>query len=157
MLGRRGKADPGRHPVRVAPEAAENRFRVCQEQKIETFPKWNVSCRCRMPGNSRTPVKVRRRAAARKLLGSPDATPKQKRHLVDGVWVDKLPFSARDAWLAEQAEKARFKAEVEAWEAKEAESASPVKAEPVVHGEEIPAEKGWCDWTLELVCRCKRK
>ena len=32
MLGRRGKADPGRHPVRAAPEAAENRFRVCQEQ-----------------------------------------------------------------------------------------------------------------------------
>ena len=64
MLGRRGKADPGRHPVRAAPEAAENRFRVCQEQKIETFPKWNVSCRCRMPENSRTPVKVRRRAAA---------------------------------------------------------------------------------------------
>ena len=55
MLGRRGKADPGRHPVRAAPEAAENRFRVCQEQEIETFPKWNVSCRCRMPGNSRTP------------------------------------------------------------------------------------------------------
>eukprot|EP01048_Picozoa_sp_COSAG05_P047385 COSAG05_NODE_28806_length_116_cov_712.823529_1_plen_26_part_10 len=26
MLGRRGKADPGRHPVRAAPEAAENRF-----------------------------------------------------------------------------------------------------------------------------------
>ena len=64
MLGRRGKADPGRHPVRAAPEAAENRFRVCQEQEIETFPKWNVSCRCRMPENSRTPVKVRRRAAA---------------------------------------------------------------------------------------------
>ena len=59
--------------------------------------------------------------------------------------------------MAEQAEKARFKAEVEAWEAKEAESASPVKAEPVVHGEEIPAEKGWCDWTLEFICRCKRK
>ena len=131
MLGRRGKADPGRHPVRVAPEAAENRFRVCQEQKIKTFPKWNVSCRCRMPGNSRTPVKVRRRAAARNLLlRSPDATPKQKRHLVDGVWVDKLPFSARDAWLAEQAEKARFKAEVETWEAEQAESASLVKAEP---------------------------
>eukprot|EP01048_Picozoa_sp_COSAG05_P005383 COSAG05_NODE_318_length_11494_cov_485.893813_1_plen_117_part_00 len=89
--------------MRAAPEAAENRFRVCQEQKIETFPKWNVSCRCRMPGNSRTPVKVRRRAAARNLLRSPDATPKQKRHLVDGVWVDKLPFSARDAWLAEHA------------------------------------------------------
>ena len=61
MLGRRGKADPGRHPVRAAPEAAENRFRVCQEQEIETFPKWNVSCRCRMPGNSRTPVKVRKK------------------------------------------------------------------------------------------------
>ena len=76
-------------------------------------------------------------------MRSPDATPKQKRHLVDGVWVDKLPFSARDAWLAEQAEKARFKAEVEAWEAKEAESPSPVKAEPVVHGEEIPAERSW--------------
>ena len=43
MLGRRGKADPGRHPVRAAPEAAENRFRVCQEQEIETFPKWNVT------------------------------------------------------------------------------------------------------------------
>ena len=128
--------------MRAAPEAAENRFRVCQEQEIETFPKWNVSCRCRMPGNSRTPVKVRRRAAARNLLRSPDATQKKKRHLVDGVWVDKLPFSARDAWLAEQAEKARFKAEVEAWEAKEAESPSPVKAEPVVHGEEISAEDG---------------
>ena len=78
-------------------------------------------------------MKVRRRAAARNLLRSPDATPKQKRHLVDGVWVDKLPFSARDAWLAEQAEKARFKAEVEAWEAQQAESASLVKAEPVLH------------------------
>ena len=105
MLGRRGKADPGRHPVRAAPEAAENRFRVRQEQKIGRFPKWNVSCKCRMPGASasRTPVKVRRRAASRNLLRSPDATPKQKRHLVDGVWVDTLPFSARDAWLAEQA------------------------------------------------------
>ena len=76
---------------------------------------------------------------------------------MDGVWVDTLPFSARDAWLAEQAEKARFKAEVEAWEAKEAESASLVKAEPVLHGEEILAEKSWCDWTLEFICRCKRK
>ena len=122
MLGRRGKVDPGRHPVWAAPEAAENRFGACQEQEIQTFPKWNVRCRCWMPGASRTPVKVRRRAAARNLLRSPDAAPKQKRHLVDGVWVDKLPFSARDAWLAEQAEKARFKAEVEAWEAKEAES-----------------------------------
>ena len=110
-----------------------------------------------MSGASRTPVKARRRAAARNLLRSPDATPRRKRHLVDGVWVDKLPFSARDAWLAEQAEKARFKAEIEAQEAKEAESASPVRAEPVIHGEEIPAEKGWCDWTLELICRCKRK
>ena len=143
--------------MRAAAEAAENRFRVRQEQETETFPKWNVSCRCRMPGNSRTPVKVRRRAAARNLLRSPDATPKKKRHLVDGVWVDTLPFSARDAWLAEQADKARFKAEVEAWEAKEAESASLVKAEPVVHGEAIPAERSWCDWTLEVVCRCKRK
>ena len=94
-----------------------------------------------MSGASRTPVKIRRRAAARNLLRSPDATPRRKRHLVDGVWVDKLPFSARDAWLAEQAEKARFKAEIEAWEAKEAESASLVKAEPVTHGEETPAEK----------------
>ena len=34
MLGRRGKADPGRHPVRVAPEATENRFRVCQGAEI---------------------------------------------------------------------------------------------------------------------------
>ena len=76
---------------------------------------------------------------------------------MDGVWVDTLPSSARDAWLAEQADKARFKAEVEAWEAKQAESASLVKAEPVVHGEEISAEKSWCDWTLELICRCKRK
>ena len=32
-------------------------------------------------------MKIRRRAAARNLLRSPDATPKQKRHLVDGVWV----------------------------------------------------------------------
>ena len=78
MLGRRGKADPGRHPVRAAPEAAENRFRVCQEQKLDRLPKWNVSCRCRMPGNSRTPVKVRRRAAARNLLRSPDAAPKHR-------------------------------------------------------------------------------
>ena len=109
-----------------------------------------------MPGNSRTPVKVRRRAAARNLLRSPDAAQKQKRHLVDGVWVDKLPFSARDAWLAEQAEKARLKAELEAWEAEEAESPSPVKAEPVVHDSHL-AERSWCDWTLEVVCRCKRK
>ena len=35
MLGRRGKADPGRHPVRAAAEAAENRFRVRQEQEID--------------------------------------------------------------------------------------------------------------------------
>ena len=102
-------------------------------------------------------MKARRRAAARNLLRSPDAAQKQKGHLVDGVRVDKLPFSARDAWLAEQAEKARLKAEVEAWEAEEAESPSPVKAEPVVHGEEIPAERSWCDWTLEFICRCKRK
>ena len=51
-----------------------------------------------MSGASRTPVKIRRRAAARNLLRSPDATPKQKKHLVDGVWVDTLPFSARDAY-----------------------------------------------------------
>eukprot|EP01048_Picozoa_sp_COSAG05_P043912 COSAG05_NODE_24547_length_250_cov_84.198675_1_plen_76_part_01 len=38
MLGRRGKADPGRHPVRAAPEAAENRFGVCQEQEIDGLP-----------------------------------------------------------------------------------------------------------------------
>ena len=38
--------------------------------------------RSRMPGNSRTPVKVRRRAAARNLLRSPDAAQKQKGHLV---------------------------------------------------------------------------
>ena len=44
MLGRRGKADPGRHPVRAAPEAAENRFRVCQEHGFRaikiTFARW---------------------------------------------------------------------------------------------------------------------
>ena len=68
MRGRRGKADPGRHHVRAAPEAVENRFRVRQEQKLGRFPKWNVSCTCRMPGASRTPVKVRRRAASRNLL-----------------------------------------------------------------------------------------
>ena len=108
-------------------------------------------------------MKARRRVAARNLLRSPDATRRpdakrrQKRHLVDGVWADTLPFHVHDAWLAEQAEKARSKAEVEAWEAKEAESASLVKAEPVAHGEEISAEKSWCDWTLELICRCKRK
>ena len=156
MLGQAGKADPGRHPVRAAPEAVENRFRVRWEQETETFPKWNVSCRCRMPGDSRTPVKVRRRAAARNLLRSPDAAQKQKRHLVDGVRVDKLPFSARDAWLAEQAEKARLKAEVGAWEAKEAESPTPVKAEPVAPHDSHLAERSWCDWTLEVVCRCKR-
>ena len=49
--------------------------------------------------------------------------------------------NARDAWLAEQAEKARFKAEVEAWEAQQAESASLVKAEPVLHGEETRVTK----------------
>ena len=37
-----------------------------------------------------------------------------------------------------------------------AESANLVKAEPVLHGEEIPAEKSWCSWTIEFVCRCKR-
>ena len=35
-----------------------------------------------------------------------------------------------------------------------AESANLVEA--VVHGEEIPAEKSWCSWTIEFVCRCKR-
>jgi hypothetical protein len=29
-----------------------------------------------------------------------------------------------------------------------AESANLVKAEPVLHGEEIPAEKSWCSWTM---------
>ena len=38
-----------------------------------------------------------------------------------------------------------------------AESANLVKAEPVLHGEEIPAEKSWCSWTIEFICRCKRE
>eukprot|EP01048_Picozoa_sp_COSAG05_P006233 COSAG05_NODE_396_length_10336_cov_233.199863_2_plen_57_part_00 len=37
MLGRRGKADPGRHPVRAAPEAAENRFMGSYGGHAETF------------------------------------------------------------------------------------------------------------------------
>ena len=86
-------------------------------------------------------MKARRRAAARNLLRSPDATPKKKRHLVDGVWVDTLPSSARDAWLAEQADKARFKAEVEDWEAKEAESASLVRCRKTrLLGAQVPIE-----------------
>ena len=36
-----------------------------------------------------------------------------------------------------------------------AESANLVEA--VVHGEEIPAEKSWCSWTVEFICRCKRQ
>eukprot|EP01048_Picozoa_sp_COSAG05_P012905 COSAG05_NODE_1328_length_5166_cov_4.355634_7_plen_53_part_00 len=38
-----------------------------------------------------------------------------------------------------------------------AEGANLVKAEPVLHGEEIPAEKSWCSWTIEFICRCKRE
>ena len=38
-----------------------------------------------------------------------------------------------------------------------AESANLVKAEPVLHGEEIPAEKSWCSWTIGFICRCKRE
>ena len=87
-----------------------------------------------MPGASRTPVKERRRLASRSLLRSPDATrrPDAKRqqewHLVDGVWRDALPFNGHDAWVAEEAKKAKQKAEVEAWEEQQAESAGLVKA-----------------------------
>ena len=104
MLGRRGRVDPGRHPVRAAPEAVENRLRVRQEQKLGRFPKWNVSCRCRMPGASRTPVKIKRRAAARNLLRSPDATPRQKRHLAFGVSYRPTTATLRVSieWIPEQ-------------------------------------------------------
>ena len=38
MRGRRGKADPGRHPVRAAPEAVENRFTgLCSLQAVRPY------------------------------------------------------------------------------------------------------------------------
>ena len=51
-----------------------------------------------MSGLNPTELKRRRRAAARTLLSDPRGTSvAKKRHLVDGVWVDKPPFNAE--WL----------------------------------------------------------
>eukprot|EP01048_Picozoa_sp_COSAG05_P004032 COSAG05_NODE_203_length_14207_cov_24.645379_9_plen_84_part_00 len=57
-----------------------------------------------MSGLNPTELKRRRRAAARTLLSDPRGiSVAKKKHLVDGVWVDKLPFNAGHAWRAQQA------------------------------------------------------
>ena len=51
-----------------------------------------------MPDLKPAELKRRRRAAARTLLSGPRGTPvATKKHLVDGVRVDRLPFDAGDA------------------------------------------------------------
>ena len=60
-----------------------------------------------MPALSPAELKRRRGVAARSLLSGPRGTrvivdPGWKKHLVDGVWVDRLPFNAGEAWAAEQ-------------------------------------------------------
>eukprot|EP01048_Picozoa_sp_COSAG05_P009851 COSAG05_NODE_833_length_7066_cov_45.021961_5_plen_73_part_00 len=57
-----------------------------------------------MPDLSSAELKRRRRAAARTLLSGPrGSSVARKKHLVDGVLLDKLPFNACDAWQAQQA------------------------------------------------------
>ena len=57
-----------------------------------------------MPDLNPAELKRRRRAAARTLLSDPRGiSVAKKKHLVDGVWVDKLPFNAGHAWRAQQA------------------------------------------------------
>ena len=56
-----------------------------------------------MPALSPAELKRRRRVAARSLLsGSRGIAVAKKKHLVDGVWVDCLPFNACEAWAAQQ-------------------------------------------------------
>ena len=57
-----------------------------------------------MPALSPAELKRRRRVAARSLLsGSRGIAVAKKKHLVDGVWVDRLPFNAGEAWAAQRA------------------------------------------------------
>ena len=71
-----------------------------------------------MSGLNPTELKRRRRAAARTLLSDPRGiSVAKKKHLVDGVWVDKLPFNAGHAWRAQQALLEADRLEAEAWEA----------------------------------------
>ena len=75
-----------------------------------------------MPDLSSAELKRRRRAAARTLLSDPrGSSVARKKHLVDGVLLDTLPFNACDAWQAQQAflaeQKEADRLEVEAWEA----------------------------------------
>ena len=54
-----------------------------------------------MPDLTPAELKRRRRAAARSLLSDSRGVPvAKKKHLVGGVWVDKLPFNADHAWRA---------------------------------------------------------
>ena len=56
-----------------------------------------------MPALSPAELKRRRGVAARSLLSGPRGTAvAKKKHLVDGVWVDRLPFNAGEAWAAQQ-------------------------------------------------------
>ena len=72
-----------------------------------------------MPALSPAELKRRRRVAARDLLSGPRGTrvtvdPGRKKHLVDGVWVDRLPFNAGEAWAAQRALEEVDRLEIEA-------------------------------------------
>ena len=82
-----------------------------------------------MPDLDPVELKRRRRVAARTLLSDlHGSSVAKKKHLVDGVWVDKLPFDAGHAWRTQQALLEADRLEVEAWEA----SSSPRAADAEV-------------------------
>ena len=71
-----------------------------------------------MPDLKLAELKRRRRTAARTLLsGSRGTAVVKRKHLVDGVWVDELPFDAGHAHRAQQALVDADRLEAEAWEA----------------------------------------
>ena len=98
-------------------------------------------------------LKRRWRVASRFLLSDlrggeaarkhPD--PRKRTHLVDGEWVERLPFNANGPFALNTPGPGSW----------------VVQAEPVLSVDDGQSaaeetEQSWCSWTFELICRCKR-
>ena len=107
-----------------------------------------------MPALSPAELKRRRRVAARGLLSGPRGTrvivdPGWKKHLVDGVWVDRLPFNAGEAWAAQRALEEADRLEIEAAVLASEANEDILLAEPA---QSDPERQAWRTITTSRVC-----